>query len=75
MFIVNPRSPGVMVGDVSLVSHLNPEIPLTLFKPKHPLRQVVSTFSQRIVNNINIVLDTVVLVILHANIANIGNNI
>ena len=63
-----------MVGDVSLVSHLNPEIPLTLFKPKHPLGQVVSTFSRCIVNNINIVLDTVVLVILHANIANMCVN-
>merc|ERR1719376_1700629 len=33
------RSPGVMVGDISLVSNISPEIPLTLFKPKHPLGQ------------------------------------
>jgi len=33
------RSPGVMVGDISLVSSLSPQIPLTLFKPKHPLGQ------------------------------------
>ena len=31
-----------MVGDISLVSSLSPQIPLTLFKPKHPLGQVVS---------------------------------
>merc|ERR1719430_2506648 len=33
------RSPGVMVGDISLVSNLSPQISLTLFKPKHPLGQ------------------------------------
>ena len=34
------RSPGVMVGDISITSHLYPDIPSILFKPKHPLGQV-----------------------------------
>ena len=39
--IGDSRSPSkVMVGDINLVSNLSPEIPLTLFKPKHPLGQV-----------------------------------
>lgn len=33
------RSPGVMVGDISITSHLYPDIPSILFKPKHPLGQ------------------------------------
>lgn len=38
--IGDSRSPSkVMVGDINLVSNLSPEIPLTLFKPKHPLGQ------------------------------------
>merc|ERR1712013_589640 len=32
-------SPGVMVGDISITSHLYPDIPSILFKPKHPLGQ------------------------------------
>ena len=60
-----------MVGDISLVSSLSPQIPLTLFKPKHPLGQVVSGHILEMlavfkictyVNNI----DLVVLVILYA---------
>ena len=56
-----------MVGDISLVSNLNPEIPLTLFKPKHPLGQVVSMFLQRIVNNIDVGLYSV-----HCGVSNIA---
>ena len=43
-----------MVGDISLVSNLSPQIPLTLFKPKHSLGQVVSVFLRLFILEIHV---------------------